>query len=74
MGQSSGAQTHGACARERAGQERDLTVWSLLVPGGPGEEGRLPRELAPAPSAVWPPPATPDSPDGHSEPEMCVFM
>lgn len=53
-----------------------LTMWSRLVLGGPGEEGRLAREsvqLAPGLGAAWLTSARPDFPGGQDEPDLGVF-
>ena len=54
-----------------------LTMWSHLVLGGPGEEGRLAREwlqLAPGLGAAWLTSTRPDFPGGQDEPDIEVFM
>ena len=58
-----------------AGKRSDRA--SLLVLGGPGEEGRLAREsqqLAPAPGAAWLTSTRPDFAGGRGEPDIGVFM
>ena len=46
-------------------------MWSHLVLGGPGEEGRLAREWL---QLAWLTSTRPDFPGGQDEPDIEVFM